>query len=183
MAEMQNANPTILSAADLPTRSRSTEKKAGDYELGIFAAVPKPADFLSSDSEGDEDLLEEPIDEQEIYGTQNHFLLLAIQIISRTPQLTLLRPNQIHLGPGTPALPRRTSRRLPPRYLHQAHPPHRPGLSSPNSHRPDHPHYHPLQSSHGHRPGSTSATRAIPPATLPRRRADQGGNPQYRRRG
>jgi hypothetical protein len=70
MAEMQNSNPTILSAADLPTRSRSTEKKTGDYALGIFAAVPKPTDFLSSDSEGDEDLLEEPIDEQEIYGMQ-----------------------------------------------------------------------------------------------------------------
>ncbi|KAJ5449705.1 MIP18 family protein [Penicillium daleae] len=67
MAEVQNSNPTILNAADLPTRSRSAEKKAGDYGLGIFAAVPKPADFLSSDSEGDEDLLEEPIDEQEIY--------------------------------------------------------------------------------------------------------------------
>ncbi|KAJ5884102.1 MIP18 family protein [Penicillium subrubescens] len=67
MAEMQNSNPTILNAADLPTRSRSTEKKTGDYALGIFAAVPKPTDFLSSDSEGDEDLLEEPIDEQEIY--------------------------------------------------------------------------------------------------------------------
>lgn len=68
MAEMQNANPTILSVADLPTRSGSTEKKQNDYELGIFAAVPKPSDFLSSDSEGDEDLLEEPIDEQEIFG-------------------------------------------------------------------------------------------------------------------
>jgi hypothetical protein len=68
MAEVQNSNPTILNAADLPTRSRSTEKKTGDYGLGIFAAVPQPTDFLSSDSEGDEDLLEEPIDEQEIYG-------------------------------------------------------------------------------------------------------------------
>ncbi|KAF3403524.1 MIP18 family protein [Penicillium rolfsii] len=67
MAEMQNSNPTILNAADLPTRSRSTEKNTGDYALGIFAAVPQPTDFLSSDSEGDEDLLEEPIDEQEIY--------------------------------------------------------------------------------------------------------------------
>lgn len=68
MAEMQNANPTILSAADLPSRSQFKEKKTGDDELGIFAAVPKPSDFLLSDSEGDEELLEEPIDEQEIYG-------------------------------------------------------------------------------------------------------------------
>lgn len=66
MAEMQNSNPTILNAADLPTRSPSAIK-AADYGNGIFAAVPNPADFLSSDSE-DDDLLEEPIDEQEIYG-------------------------------------------------------------------------------------------------------------------
>ncbi|KAJ5330994.1 MIP18 family protein [Penicillium atrosanguineum] len=65
MAEMQNSNPTILNVADLPTRSRSTVKSA-DYGNGIFAAVANPADFLSSDSE-DDDLLEEPIDEQEIY--------------------------------------------------------------------------------------------------------------------
>lgn len=66
MAEMQNSNPTILNVADLPTRSPSAIK-AADYGNGIFAAVPNPADFLSSDSE-DDDLLEEPIDEQEIYG-------------------------------------------------------------------------------------------------------------------
>lgn len=71
MAEMQNSNPTIINAADLPTRSRATEKTSGDYGLGIFAAVPTPSDFLSSDSEGDEDLLEEPIDEQEIYGRES----------------------------------------------------------------------------------------------------------------
>ena len=63
---MQNSNPTILNAADLPTRSRGSVK-SGDYSAGIFAAVANPADFLSSDSE-DDDLLEEPIDEQEIYG-------------------------------------------------------------------------------------------------------------------
>lgn len=66
MAEMQNSNPTILDVADLPTRTRPTEK-SGEHGTGIFAAVPNPADFLSSDSE-DDDLLEEPIDEQEIYG-------------------------------------------------------------------------------------------------------------------
>lgn len=66
MTEVQNSNPTILNAADLPTRSRPT-KKSTNHETGIFAAVPNPADFLSSDSE-DDDLLEEPIDEQEIFG-------------------------------------------------------------------------------------------------------------------
>ncbi|KAJ5902428.1 MIP18 family protein [Penicillium taxi] len=64
MAEIQNSNPTILNVADLPTRSRSIEK-SNDH-AGIFAAIANPADFLS-DPESDDDLLEEPIDEQEIY--------------------------------------------------------------------------------------------------------------------
>lgn len=76
MAEIQNSNPTILNVADLPTRSRSTVKAAAD-PAGIFAAVPNPADFLSSDSE-DDDLLEEPIDEQEIYGKDHHVLIITM---------------------------------------------------------------------------------------------------------
>jgi metal-sulfur cluster biosynthetic enzyme len=71
MAEMQNSNPTILNAADLPTRLRPTATRKSEYG-GIFtSALPlAPVDFesaLSSDSE-DDNLLEEPIDEQEIYG-------------------------------------------------------------------------------------------------------------------
>lgn len=67
MTEIQNSNPTILDAADLPTRLRPTAHKAGDY--GLFtSAVPLPADFESASSDSDDDLLEEPIDEQEIYG-------------------------------------------------------------------------------------------------------------------
>lgn len=78
MAEVQNSNPTILNVADLPTRSRATVK-SGDYGNGIFAAAPNPADFLSSDSEQeDDDLLEEPIDEQEIYGRSSLALLQRI---------------------------------------------------------------------------------------------------------
>jgi hypothetical protein len=68
MAEMQNSNPTILNAADLPTRLRPTATKTGEY--GLFtSALPLPADFESASSDSDDDnLLEEPIDEQEIYG-------------------------------------------------------------------------------------------------------------------
>lgn len=71
MAEMQNSNPTILNAADLPTRLRPTTTRKSEY-AGIFtSALPlAPVDFEStpsSDSE-DDNLLEEPIDEQEIYG-------------------------------------------------------------------------------------------------------------------
>lgn len=71
MAEIQNSNPTILNAADLPTRLRPTVTRKSEY-AGIFtSALPlAPVDFESapsSDSE-DDNLLEEPIDEQEIYG-------------------------------------------------------------------------------------------------------------------
>lgn len=77
MAEIQNSNPTILNAADLPTRLRPAVPHKPGYGTGIFAsALPSPAnpaDFLctspyeSSDSD-DDNLLEELIDEQEIYG-------------------------------------------------------------------------------------------------------------------
>ncbi|QQK45522.1 ABC transporter, conserved site [Penicillium digitatum] len=70
MTEIQNSNPTILNAADLPTRLRPITTCKSDY-AGIFtSALPLvPVDFesgSSSDSE-DDNLLEEPIDEQEIY--------------------------------------------------------------------------------------------------------------------
>lgn len=72
MAEIQNSNPTILNAADLPTRLRPTATRKSEYSGGIFtSALPlAPVDFESapsSDSD-DDNLLEEPIDEQEIYG-------------------------------------------------------------------------------------------------------------------
>lgn len=69
MTEVQNSNPTILDAADLPTRLRPSTQKSADQ--GLFtSALPLPADFDSASSDSDDDnLLEEPIDEQEIYGT------------------------------------------------------------------------------------------------------------------
>ncbi|KKZ65335.1 hypothetical protein EMCG_08851 [[Emmonsia] crescens] len=82
---MQNSNPTILSAADLPTRQRksrhSAAKAESQYTGGIFSHELQPTSALlhdpfagsyvtdpSSGSESDDDdLMEEPIDEQEIY--------------------------------------------------------------------------------------------------------------------
>ncbi|EEQ88875.1 FAM96B protein [Blastomyces dermatitidis ER-3] len=82
---MQNSNPTILSAADLPTRQQksrhSAAKAESQYNGGIFAHELQPTSTLlhdpfatsyingsSSESESDsDDLMEEPIDEQEIY--------------------------------------------------------------------------------------------------------------------
>lgn len=160
MAEMQNSNPTILDVADLPTRSRPT-KKSTDYESGIFAAVPNPADFLSSDSE-DDDLLEEPIDEQEIYGKNSLPSPTTFLHLSH-----LNRPDQVNLGPGTSTLARRTRCSITPGYLHQTHPPQRPGIPPPNSHRPHHSNHHSLQSCHRHRSRCSSTPGAISSPALP----------------
>ena len=79
MAEIQNANPTIRSASDLPSRRREIQVKTlKKPSLGLLASViPNPAyssdPFTTVDSSGseksdDEDDTYEPIDEQEIYG-------------------------------------------------------------------------------------------------------------------
>lgn len=77
-SEMQNSNPTILNAADLPKRLRpAPSRKPGIFGNGLFASalpfvyasnLPPEGFTSSSESESDDDdLLEEPIDEQEIY--------------------------------------------------------------------------------------------------------------------
>ena len=77
---MQNANPTILNSADLPTRKPAVtpSKKPDLYDGTIFAnTLSSPAlqadPFVESPSESevsddDDNVLEEPIDEQEVYG-------------------------------------------------------------------------------------------------------------------
>lgn len=76
---MENSNPTILNDSDLPTRlQQTTSKKTGEYD-GLFASAftspahtndPFAAGYnSSSESESEDELMEEPIDEQEIYGT------------------------------------------------------------------------------------------------------------------
>lgn len=78
-SEVQNSNPTILNSADLPTRLRpAVSHKPGALKTGVFATAlpPDPIDLLSTspslsaESDNDDDLMEEPIDEQEIYGEQ-----------------------------------------------------------------------------------------------------------------
>lgn len=77
MEDGKNANPLILNASDLPTRTRknSTQKQLKPDEIGIFA-FPAPVGTSDpfrrtssptsySDSDGDSEL--EEIDEQEIY--------------------------------------------------------------------------------------------------------------------
>jgi len=75
---MQNSNPTILNAADLPTRRQPLPaRKTDPYDGAIFASawssnicLSEPSAggyFIPSESASDDDLLEESIDEQEIY--------------------------------------------------------------------------------------------------------------------
>ncbi|KAL3455554.1 hypothetical protein BJX64DRAFT_66602 [Aspergillus heterothallicus] len=78
-SEMQNSNPTILNTADLPTRLRpSVSSKSSTYGSEFFASalpsltmgtVDPISDFSPSpsESESEGELMEEPIDEQEIY--------------------------------------------------------------------------------------------------------------------
>lgn len=78
MAELDNANPTILSASQLPTRQKKVAPRKGPgsrYNDLIFARpsyLSRP--FCHQDAawpRGDDwhdDFAAEPIDEQEIYG-------------------------------------------------------------------------------------------------------------------
>jgi hypothetical protein len=71
--DIQNVNPTVLNASDLPSRRReSTVKQRKDGGTGLFdsllPAYSYPYDeSQSSSSDSDDDAIEE-IDEQEIYG-------------------------------------------------------------------------------------------------------------------
>lgn len=98
-SEMQNLNPTILNAADLPTRIRNTNiKSSGDnfdetiFNGAISLTVHDPfasQPYPSSESESEDgDLYEEPIDEQEIFGTQNSFCLYPLEMARFQNRLT-----------------------------------------------------------------------------------------------
>ena len=75
MDDLQNANPTIINAADLPTRKRRQSSSEGTRRGQSIFDYPAPATYndplnardqsLSSDS--DDESAAEPIDEQEVY--------------------------------------------------------------------------------------------------------------------
>lgn len=75
---IENANPTIINVDELPTRRGKsklpTTVKEGDKGiLSLLSPTPNPALQIYLDgeepiSEDEEELAEEPIDEQEIYG-------------------------------------------------------------------------------------------------------------------
>lgn len=114
MAEIQNSNPTILNAADLPSRLRPAPTGKATYS-GIFApSLPDTSDLFSpsplssSESEGEDDLMEEPIDEQEIYGRDfvtRRFYSKTLTLTDTLPSF-LSRLDIYNLRPRTPHLPR-----------------------------------------------------------------------------
>lgn len=78
MDDKDNANPTVLTASELPTRQIKKKKTpASDADAKFADAVSRRPLFLSDpfcdvswsdDTESDDEFIEEPIDEQEIYG-------------------------------------------------------------------------------------------------------------------
>lgn len=116
MSETLNANPTIRSATDLPSRRRQTDDSGtGHRPLGLLAsAVPdaaylpdpfSPRAFSDADSSSSDDDVVEPIDEQEIYDLiasitdPEHPLTLASLSVVNLPDVHLkpLPPPSSHL--------------------------------------------------------------------------------------
>lgn len=78
MAELQNANPTIINLSELPTRRRQRQaQRRPDDDLVSFSPRPPHWEKLlhetfegfESKSVSDSSDVEDPIDEQEIFGT------------------------------------------------------------------------------------------------------------------
>lgn len=72
---IENANPTIINVDELPTRRGKPKSLTKDDHsiLSLLAPTPNPALQIYLDgeepiSDAEEELSEEPIDEQEIYG-------------------------------------------------------------------------------------------------------------------
>ncbi|EZF28303.1 MIP18 family protein [Trichophyton mentagrophytes] len=109
---MQNSNPTLLSAADLPSR----EKKGAESRVRVdsiftaasafdpFARYQDDDDDGESSQEGSQDELEEPIDEQEIFD-----LIATISDPEHPIPLAELAVVSLQDISITPALPRSPS--------------------------------------------------------------------------
>ncbi|RMJ25992.1 hypothetical protein PHISP_03129 [Aspergillus sp. HF37] len=114
MSEVQNSNPTILNAADLPSRLHPVPTgKTSAYGPGIFTpSLPDSSDLFStsplssSEPESDDDLMEEPIDEQEIYdlistiSDPEHPISLGELAVVSLPDISI-RPSLQNV-PGSP---------------------------------------------------------------------------------
>ncbi|RHZ45824.1 iron-sulfur cluster assembly protein CIA2 [Aspergillus thermomutatus] len=113
-SEMQNSNPIILNAADLPTRLPKAPQKLCAYGTGVFSftlqSLGESGDTLSlisnSDSEDDNDMSDEPIDEQEIFDLvstisdpEHPISLGSLAVVSLAD--IMIKPSLPHV-PGSP---------------------------------------------------------------------------------
>lgn len=121
-AELDNANPTILSASELPTRQkRAAPRKGPDSKYAdiIFAKPSYLSRPLYNDAaatapswpgadDGDyavKDIGAEPIDEQEIYGTFVPPSAASFQVKICLADKMFCRPHLNNHRPRTPRLP------------------------------------------------------------------------------
>jgi hypothetical protein len=84
MGDIQNANPTILSVTDLPTRLPLVTHKTGKEDDSLFSSIfaqsrlhEDPFERRSESStysEDEDDNIPDVIDEQEIFGRSNLFM-------------------------------------------------------------------------------------------------------------
>jgi hypothetical protein len=112
MATLDNANPTILSASQLPTRQKKAEPRRGPeskYDDIIFAkpsylsgpfAGPASAAWSKVDDQHDE-FSSEAIDEQEIYGIcpQSHLSHLFGEFATSTSSCPVTLRLELHEYP------------------------------------------------------------------------------------
>ncbi|KAJ4297276.1 hypothetical protein N0V88_004194 [Collariella sp. IMI 366227] len=103
--DLENANPTILNASQLPSRTRNgTVARNGPDSKCDSIVYPKHAwpYGSSSSSDEDEDCAEEPMDQQDIYD------LISTISDPEHPhtlgQLSVVRLPDIHLTPSTTGL-------------------------------------------------------------------------------
>ncbi|PKX90897.1 iron-sulfur cluster assembly protein CIA2 [Aspergillus novofumigatus IBT 16806] len=113
-SEMQNSNPIILNAADLPTRLPKAPQKPYAYGTDVFSStlqsLGQSADSFSlnshPDSEEDNDMSDEPIDEQEIFDLvstisdpEHPISLGSLAVVSLAD--IMIKPSLPHV-PGSP---------------------------------------------------------------------------------
>lgn len=187
MSEVLNANPTIRSISDLPSRQGPLSKihsKKGSLGLltstiPLSAYTPDPFSPPSTLEDSDEDDVVEPIDEQEIYGSApDHPLRLISPCIisfnpSSKPWLTLIndRSDLSNYGPrASPHLGLLVCRQ-PSRYSYKAL---SQNTKSYRGNSLDHADNHSLLVSYRHRVGSTGSPRASPSTSFQGGCQDQG---------
>lgn len=199
MADLENANPTILSVSQLPSRRHkgAAARHGPDARCDSIVYPRQPWPYGSGSSEDEDEDGDEPMDEQDIYGkppashsSRNHvhrdlpfLLFLSPQRECGIPQLTFHRPHLHHLRPRAPPYAGPVVCREAPGYpceplcrvARPRVPRHGPGGT--------HADRQPLLASHRHRPRGAVQARTDPPPQLSRGCQNEGRYPRPGRPG